>query len=384
MTTSVDVCVGEASPVVQLERGGVELVERLEPEWRALCEEGPNNEPFFRPEWIAAYLRTFMPPDRLLLVTARAEGKLTAVLPLVEERARFSGLSARKLVGTVELHCWRFDMARSAGAEGSTAAQAVWEYLRELPGWDMIEFPDVAQGGGLEAVLRAAEADGFPTHRWDFMQTPVLSLAGWDGSEDFFLRRVSANLRQNLNRITRKLMKQGPLVLRRYEHSDPELLRRFYEMESAGWKGKEGTAIANAEKRIRFYNDLAQTAERHGYLTLYFLEHAGKTLAIHYGLAYQNRYFMVRCAYDEHERQYAPGHLLLHAVLRDCAERGITEFDFIAHADEWKRKWTSTFRPHAILYIFRKGSYGRLLRFAKTSVNPLLKRILGREDEVPA
>lgn len=77
----------ETEPVAKALSGGVEMIEPIAEEWRALCAEGPCDQPFFRPEWIAAYARAFAPEKKLLLVTARVGGRLRAVLSLVEEWA---------------------------------------------------------------------------------------------------------------------------------------------------------------------------------------------------------------------------------------------------------------------------------------------------------
>ena len=40
-----------AAPTVASEEGGVDVIDRLAEEWRRLCDEGPGDEPFYRPEW---------------------------------------------------------------------------------------------------------------------------------------------------------------------------------------------------------------------------------------------------------------------------------------------------------------------------------------------
>ena len=60
----------------EVRRGGVEIIADLASEWRALCDEGTHAEPFYRPEWISAYVRAFAPDKQVVLVTARAGGRL--------------------------------------------------------------------------------------------------------------------------------------------------------------------------------------------------------------------------------------------------------------------------------------------------------------------
>jgi CelD/BcsL family acetyltransferase involved in cellulose biosynthesis len=366
-----------AAPLVEIERGGAEIVDRLADEWRELCREGNQDEPFYRPEWVSVYLRTRVPDKKSVIVTARIEGRLKAVLPLIEERSLFlSCLPVRKLRGASELYSWRFDLVRAPGPEGDLAVEAVWKSLRNLGGWDLIELPDVPRGGAAEQLLEAARLDGYPTGRSEHMFTPLIQLSPQAGADDSQFMPRSINLQRSLRRILRKAASSGTLQVERFENADAVLLERFYDLERSGWKGQQGTAIASGSTTRGFFDELARVAAKHGYLSLYFLRVDGKDVAGHFGIAHGGRYFMVKCAYDEKCGQLAPGHLLVHEVLRECARRGFSEFDFMAHGDEWKRKWTDEFRPHAYCFVFDRSPYGRLLEAAKFKLNPALKRFV--------
>ena len=68
--------------VAAAHRGGVEVVERWADEWRNLCNEAVDDQPFYRPEWIAAHIRAFSPQAKVVLVTVSCEEKLLFILPL--------------------------------------------------------------------------------------------------------------------------------------------------------------------------------------------------------------------------------------------------------------------------------------------------------------
>ena len=44
----------EQSTTPRSSEASVDVIDRIAPEWRALCAEGSHDEPFYRPEWIAA------------------------------------------------------------------------------------------------------------------------------------------------------------------------------------------------------------------------------------------------------------------------------------------------------------------------------------------
>jgi CelD/BcsL family acetyltransferase involved in cellulose biosynthesis len=343
----------------QLE-GGVESIDGLADEWRALCAEGPCDEPFYRPEWIAAYVRAFAPRARLRLLTARADGRLRAVLPLVAEWGSLHGLRLRKLRGAANVHSCRFDLVHGVDdAEG--AAGAIWALLRCTPGWDALELRDVPCGGGAELLLAAAERDGYPVGRWELSPGPYVRLRATSESPDSAFAHVSPKLLGDLRRQRRKLDAEagGPLRLTRIERADRNDLERFYDLERAGWKGTEGTAIASDPGTRAFYDLVADSAAQNGYLCLYVLSSGERTLAMHYGLAHNGCFYLLKPAYDEAYRSYSPGNLLVQEVIRDSVERGRHEVDLMTDSEVWKTRWSTDDRHFLDGYVFRRGIRGR-------------------------
>ena len=361
---------------VEALRGGLEVIERLAPEWRELCQE-----PCCGPDWIAAYLRAFAPRHNLLVVTVRTGDRLSAVLPFVEEKTFFYGLPVTKLRSPTNDHFPRFDLAKSDDIQTEAFAAEVWNFLEALRGWDLIEVRDVPEGGGFELLARVAKKEGYHTGQWISMRTPYIPLSDWMGNTEWWLRQRSANFRQTLCRVLRKTKAQGPLVLHRVEGPDPKALERFYVLERAGWKGRQGSAIACESKTLQFYDEIARAVGRDGNLVLYFLEWQGRTLAAHIGMEHRGRYFMLKTTFDEGYKQLAPGHLIVNAVLEECLKRGIAEYDFTGPWEEWKAKWTSEVRLHAWQYIFNRGLIGRAAHLVKFSLRPLLKeKLLWRRE----
>lgn len=374
---------------VKAETGGVEVVELLGDEWRQLCDEGPSQGPFCRPEWVAAYVRAFAPNDKVVVVTARVRGELRAVLPLIESHGLYCGVPVTKLRGAANAHSCRFDLVRAAGVEGDAAVRAMWRFLRQLSGWDLIELPYVPEGGALEGLAAAARGEGYPVGQKESMRSPYLPLT-WQGSaKDPLQYQATANFRANVRRKGRQIKERGNLEVRWVKAADPAALEAFYDLERSGWKGREGTAIACREDTRQFYDEIARNGERFGYLRLVFLDFNGHAIAAQFGVTQGGRYFMPKLAFDENYRQYGPGHLLIHAIMRDCAESGLAEYDFTGPWAEYKAKWTSSNRVHSTVTIFRKGFQGWSLHAAKFKMEagvkdmlrPLVARRNGREHE---
>jgi CelD/BcsL family acetyltransferase involved in cellulose biosynthesis len=351
-----------AQPATEVFEGGAEVIERLADEWRALCAEGPCDQPFYWPEWVATYLRAFAPERKVLLFTARVAGRLRAVLPLIQEWALFHGLPVRKLRSAANVHSCRYDLVHGAGDEVETVARAVWQMLRQRRGWDVIQVCDVPQGGACESLLRAAESDGYPTGQWKQSPGPYITLPGdAKATLDQALAHTGSKFRSSIRRKRRKLGEEGELRLRRITEALPAELELFYQLENAGWKGQHGTAIACDRQTRQFYDEVARRAAQVGYFLLYRLDCGERAVALQYGLSYGESFFLLKPTYDEHFRQASPGHVIMHEILRDMLARGQREFDFLMPVMEWKREWATGLRPHSICYIFARNHIGRAL-----------------------
>ena len=180
-------------------RGGIELIDSLAEEWRALSDENPR-QPFCRPEWIRAYYRCFAPKATLLVVTVRSSGRLTAVLPLIEEHALFYGLPAQKLSGAVNIHSYRFDAACRGGAEGESAIACIWQALKDLEDWDLIEFAQMPEDGALASLMARAQSEGYPTGRRDGQRIALEARASsrWRSSTGSTSRRTGCCARAGI------------------------------------------------------------------------------------------------------------------------------------------------------------------------------------------
>jgi len=362
--------------VAAAHRGGVEVIERWADQWRDLCNQAAADQPFYRPEWIAAHIRAFTPQAKIVLLTVTCEAKLLFVLPLLQEWAFFSGVPVRKLRAPVNSHSCRFDAVRHSSSQGDAAVAAAWNYLQSSRDWDLLEIQDVPEGATVSALALAASGKGSPAVQVPNLTNPYVPVP----SDPAGLKKlpINARLRGKLRSIRREVDSQGGLKFLRVEKSDQSLLDRFYELEAAGWKGREGSAIACHPNIRQFYDEISKSAERYGYLCMYTLEFNGQLLAAHFGLMHRGRYFSPKVAYNENLPQYAGGHLIVSEILQDCASRRISEYDITGVNDEWKMKWTSEARPKFNYYIFRRGLAGSLAHALRFRLRPAVKKLLQR------
>lgn len=359
-----------ASAVV---RGSVAVIDDLAPEWRALCAEGTHNQPFYRPEWIAAYLRAFEPNASVLLITVRREGRLRAVLPLIEERIGPFGLGATRLRAPVNEHSNRFDLIHGVG-DGDLASASIWRTLADLPGWDVLDIRDVPEDGALFTLMASARRDGFATSARKTLRSPYIA---FEPPHDLssVLDPLDANFRRKVRSGRKKLDAMGPVRLTMLDHADPDTIARFFAIEHAGWKGRAGTAIACRAGTRSFYTELAAAAARHGYLSLYELTCGDQPVAINLGFTLDNRFFVPKVANDEAFKAVGPGHVMVAEISRQLVDKNVAEFDMLGHDEPYKKRWTPRYRQHYHCHIFGTGAVGGALQTWTERVMPAGRRV---------
>jgi CelD/BcsL family acetyltransferase involved in cellulose biosynthesis len=386
------------SPIVVEELHDRAAISALAPAWERLrgqiARAGGVAGPFLAPGWFAlqAVHLTGAPkrgqrgtPAQLRLLVAHHDGEPCAIVPLLAERRRLSGLPARVLRSLSDDHSQRFD-ALIAHAE---AARALMAHLQHDRSWDVLELRDAPldRPTGADQLSEAARALGLGTAQWASMRSPYLALPS---SEEALDRQLGAKFRSNLRRRKRKLISEvGELRLERIaDDTDRATLDRAlthgFALEAAGWKGAQGTAIACDPRLCARYAQLARVYQREGKLALYFLTVGGVRKAFHFALIEDGVYYLFKPGYDPALASYGLGHLLVDAVARDLIARGVRELDFLGDEMPWKREWTGESRAHAWRYVFSDGARGRALHAWKFGLAPRLRPLLARLRRRPA
>jgi CelD/BcsL family acetyltransferase involved in cellulose biosynthesis len=370
---------------VRVQRGGQELVEQVADQWRRLCDESGDEEVFYRPEWAQAYLRAFEPGADVIVISAWAGERLRGILPLIRGRVVVSGFSVVKLTLPANVHSLRASLTVCPGEEGEAALKALWQAVKSMPHWDIVDVANVVEGSGLDRMLQLARSDGYRTARKRTSQTLYLPISA-SASDNLapqqpWLAGTRPKFRSHLRRARRQLEEQGTLALTHFNSADPEALEKFYTLEASGWKGAEGTAINCNPRTRQFYDAIAQAAARDGYLSLDFLELNGQPIAGHFGFNLRGRYFLVKAGYDEAFRRYGPGQLLVNEILSQTPQRGLHEFDFVGPATWDESRWASARRTNYRVFIFRKSFYGAWLHAVRIAARDTIRSLLGRQED---
>ena len=362
--------------VVCAHRGGLDVIDQLAREWRELCATALDDQPFYRPEFIRAHVRAAIPSAKVVILTVREQGELLLVLPLVEELATFSKIPVRRLRAPVNLHCGRFDAVRKQGLQGDAAVAAAWDYLREMAGWDMLHLRYSPSGSTVSCLVAKAQAEGLLTIEVPDRPSPYVPLP----SDPDSLKGMPPNskLRSQLRQIRRRMAEEGSLKFCRSDTADGDVLSRLFSLEASGWKGRHRSAVNCNPQTRQFFDELAESAAHFGYLSLYSLEFRGELIAAHYSLAYKGLCYSPIVAHNEKFRQFAPGHLMVGAIIGDCVVRGFRGYDITGEDQDWKMKWATKSIPISHYYVFR-GRLGNLAYRVESRLGARARSLLRRK-----
>jgi CelD/BcsL family acetyltransferase involved in cellulose biosynthesis len=361
-------------------------LERLSPEWDALADR-LGAVPFLRPGWVAAWWEAFgqgvLEPQ-----TIRTDGRLTALVALYRPAWRAPAfktepfpLTARRrtLRATVNWHTPKAGfVAEDASAAGALARALVsrGEQLVSLAFFGPSET-------GLLEFRTAAESAGYRLLLSTLPPSPYVDVVGeWRE----YQAGLDGDLLRDLRRRRRRLEDQGDVT---FEVADGRerleaLLAEGLTVETSGWKAARGSAISSRDETTRFYTEAARWAAERGWLRLSFLRIDGRAVAFQYGIEDGGVYYFLKGGYDPAFHRFAPGKLLVQAMLNRAFDGGLARFDFLGGDEPWKLEWTATCRERVIVHAFAPSLAGSLERVAITYGRPIRARARRRLRDLRA
>lgn len=364
--------------LVEAATGGAELIEHIADEWNALIDEIGNAPVFLRPEWFSLHLQFNPPSAPLVLLTVRSAGQLRGVLPLQSDRKRVAGVPlARLRAATDVVSPDRFDLI-TPEAEREAVVAALWQHLAKLPNWDVIELADVPTSGACCRLAANAQETGITVITRDSRVSAKIDIDG-KPTVEAALAHLDSRFRSNLRRRRRNLEKLGPVKVTTHYATDSDFLDRFFALESAGWKGTAGTAIACDPAQRRLYTEIATVFARHGLLVMHELTCGDTVVAMNIALVHAGQFAGLKLAYNEEFREFAPGHLLVNEIVAAAVASGYRSLDFCGDAAAWKREWATDlerFERHWMFNRHPKARTAAMLRFRLLPAGRALQRKL--------
>ena len=204
--------------------------------------------------------------------------------------------------------------------------------------------------------LVAVRQDDMPdTLNTDYIDTAWLDIVG--GFDEYWAAR-GKNLRQNMRKQRNKLAAEGIVttlrILRQAQEMAP-VIARYGLLESAGWKGNEGTSIHADNQQGRFYIQLFESAARRGEAIIFEYLFNDKTAAINLCQLRNGILVVLKTTYDESiPKTLSPAFLLREDELKHMFASGeVRRIEYFGRRMDWHTKLTDAYRSLYHLTIFR-------------------------------
>jgi len=298
--------------------------------------------------WVRAAVHAFG-DDALRLVVMRANGRVTAIAPLVIHRRGF--VARLELIGIHALHepmdCLYSDSRGAEALAREVCRTGVPIRLERIP----------ADSAFLPALQQTMHGRGFVVTRAE-AGCPWIPLdAGRvDPIEKFHARRRS-DLRR-MQRLAESLGTVNSEVVIPTPENARELLEEAFRVEAESWKGRTGTALATDTDAKRFFLLYASDAVARGILRVAFLRIDGRAVAMQIAAECSNRLWLLKIGYDESCARCSPGSLLMLHTLRYAAGRGLKSYEFLGTDESWPRVWTTRVRPYVSVRTYPANPRG--------------------------
>lgn len=263
--------------------------------WRELADVAVEPNPFWDPDFVLSAARGLGQLREVAILHVPREGGWSACLP-VSRRIGWHRLPLPGIASWRHSYCLLGTPLLAPGAEAAEA-EAMIAGAMAARRTTFAGFEWVSSGGPFDADVGGAAFERFSRatlHRRD--------------EPDYLEGRVKGKHRREFRRLAQGLEAElgGELELvdRAGEEDAVDL---FLRLEAAGWKGRNGTALASDTGHARFFRDLSAAFASRGRLELLFLEGAGRVAAARCSLLAGDASFCFKVAFDEELRRFSPG-----------------------------------------------------------------------------
>ena len=312
-----------AGPVATLPGGLFAALRPLDPAapvpaaWRTLGADARIPNPFYEADYALPAARAFGAGVRLLVVADRppdAPGaRWLALWPFRLSRTRW-GLPLPVLVGWTHGFC-PLGVPLLDGADPERALGGLLAAPRALklpPRMLLLNAP----ADGPFAALLAARTDRRDAAFWAHARG-ALDLAGLDAAARArALDHLSGRSRRKLRQGRERLEAEGAVTFETI--ADPaalgDALDDYVALETAGWKGRAGTAIGQRPAEGAFMRAMVSGFGAEGRIRIVRLRRGGRTLAAAILPRSGSETFVLKISYDAAEAAGAPGVQLVHRL----------------------------------------------------------------------
>lgn len=194
----------------------------------------------------------------------------------------------------------------------------------------------------------------------DYIETASITL---NSDFDTYWQGRSKNTKKSVRKQHNKL-KERELTIKLEALSDPEAiaegLAQYGELETAGWKSQNKTAIHPNNAQGAFYSEILNNfcSEKNGVIFKYWI--GDQIAAVDLCIANEESIVILKTTYDENLGEFSPA-LLMHAKIFEYLfkQQKYKKIEFYGRVMDWHKKWSTEIRGlyHINVYTTRLAKY---------------------------
>lgn len=246
------------------------------------------------------------------------------------------------------------DVALAKGSEeycGKEAARALMEY----PHWDLLYFEHIEPTRIFwNSFIRELQMGHHEVFTESTMKVGQINL-GEDIKQ--YLATLKGDFRRDLKRKLKRLESDHGSFRVSVVEGGSEIdavLRRGFELESKGWKGRAGTAVIQNPDAYRYYTSLAYAAAGLNALALMTFFSADNPVSFCYYLKTNTELILMKTAYNEDYRRYGVGQLAMLKAFEYCHSIGMRKLNLYGAEVPWHTYWNPHYKQYARLVVAKQ------------------------------
>lgn len=197
----------------------------------------------------------------------------------------------------------------------------------------------------------------------DYIQTAWVDVE--DGFEAYWETR-GKNLKQNTRKQRNKLQAEGTetrIECLKNPEDMQDAIANYGNLESAGWKTADGTAIHPDNAQGKFYQGMLENFCRLGQARIYRYWFGDKVVAMDLCIHDEKVIVILKTTYDESYKTVSPSTLMRQAEFQQLFdEHKFERIEFYGKVMEWHTRWTEKTRTLYHANVYRHALILRLIQ----------------------
>jgi len=341
-------------------------------DWETLLKASKISDPFVRPGWNIAWWESFQNKGILFFVTHREKKKLSGIFPLYKkDMGPFRILT---FTGCPVTDRMDFILKNS---EREKATISFWKWLKSQGAWDMMALENLCTRTNTPDLIRkACTLTGMKLIKTYEDACYFIDLKTCSNYNAYLTATFKRKHRNYFRRLNKKSLSLSGAKWKIEQNLDNSLIQEMLVLDSQrSLRGKTDQCFFNNSSNKNFLISL-MTYKHFKKITrvLTFRTHRGLHAYLLFFIC-NNRLLAYQTAFDKNLRELSIGTQLFLESIRFAFENGFDEYDFLRGDEEFKTRFTKSFRKTKTLLIFPETRKGNMLYAYYKIIRPAAKRM---------